>query len=884
MTAKKNSPGDRFFRWLVRLFPSEFRSNYGEEMHQVFRQQEIETRNGGGAMGFIRLWWETISGIFRTAPREHLYMLNQDVTYGLRMMRKNAGYAFLAMMTLALGIGANTAIFSVAHAVLLAPLPYRDGNNLIIVEEKAPKAGFQDIRFSVPEIQDYRAQNTTLSEFAEYHQMTFTLFGHGEAQRVRTGVVSWTFFRMFGVNPILGRDFLASDDQLGAPAVLLLSYEYWQQSEHGDPDVVGKIYKLNDKVHTVIGVLPKIPQYPSDNDVYMPTVACPFRGAPNFINNRDGRLMRAFGRMKDGVTLEKARTDLATVASRLAKAYPGSYPPEAGFTAGADSVRERLTRNAKPTLLILLGTAGFVLLIACANVANLTLARMSRRERELLVRTAMGAGQSRVLRQLVTEGLLIAIPAGVLGLLFTYSSLHLMTQYVSRLTPRAREIGIDGWVLLFALFAAVATSLFFGSQGAFRSRESIASGIKEGAGQATNATSRRMHNALVVVQVAFSFMLLIGAGLMVRSLLKLQQVDPGFTPQRVLATRVSLNWSKFINSNQYLLDMTRRLEQKLESQPGIISASLSSGFPLNPASIGSGPREQPFAVEGHTLSKGEAPPLTTSQGVTPDYFKTLGIPLIRGRYFTAADKQDGPPVVIISETLMRSFWPNEDPVGHKVSFDNGKNWVPIAGVVGDVREFGLDRNPGNEVYFPLEQAPGFGAVLVRTIGDPHSAALQVRQAILDVDADTAITGVDTLEEARSDSLTTPRVTAELIALFAGLALIIAAAGVGGILALMVSQRTREIGIRMALGASPAAVLRMIMGQGMGLVLGGLAIGFAGAMALTRLMTTLLFGVTPTDPATFAGVALVFLLAAFLACYVPARRATRIDPLTALRME
>jgi putative ABC transport system permease protein len=393
-----------------------------------------------------------------------------------------------------------------------------------------------------------------------------------------------------------------------------------------------------------------------------------------------------------------------------------------------------------------------------------------------------------------------------------------------------------------------------------------------------------MHNALIVVQVAFSFMLLIGAGLMIRSLVKLQQTDPGFIPQRVLATRVSLNFSKFINTPQYLVDMTRRLEQRLAGQPGVVSASLSSGFPLSPTSVANGPREQPFIVEGHTPAKGETPPLASQQGVTPDYFKTLGIPLVRGRYFTAVDNQTGPPAVIISETVMRRFWPKEDPVGHKLSVDGGKTYITIAGVVGDVREFGLDRNPGNELYFPLEQAPGFGAVLVRTIGEPHSVAQQIRQAILDVDSDTAIVGVDTLEEARSDSLTTPRVTAELIALFAGLALIIAATGVGGVLALMVSQRTQEIGIRMALGATPGSVLRMIMGQGLGLVFAGLVIGLAGALALTRLMSTLLFGVTPTDPMTFAGVALVFLIAALLACYVPARRATRIDPLIALRSE
>src|SRR5271169_6650884 len=393
MSRENTSMADRAFRALLRILPFDFRVDFDTEMEQVFREQRKDAE-GEGRIGLLRLWWETIGGIFSTAPREHWAMLKQDTLYASRMMRRNLGYTLVAVATLALGIGANTAIFSIINAILLRPLPYREGEQLVVIRQQAPKANVNDMRFSVQEVNDYRQQNQTLSGLVEYHSMLFTLLGKGDAQRVITGVVSWNFFDLFGVKPILGRSFTPSDEEPGAPPVLLLSYEYWQRGQRGDPDVVGKTFEMNDKVHTVIGVLPPVPQYPDENDVYMPTVACPFRSRAQFIANRDSRMMAVFGRLKPGVTLAQSHADLSVIASRLEKEYPKIYPKEGGYTAASFSLKRELTEQARPTLFVLLGAAVFVLLIACANVANLILARMGRRERELVVRSAMGAGKS----------------------------------------------------------------------------------------------------------------------------------------------------------------------------------------------------------------------------------------------------------------------------------------------------------------------------------------------------------------------------------------------------------------------------------------------------------------------------------------------------------
>ncbi|HLY62685.1 MAG TPA: ABC transporter permease [Terriglobia bacterium] len=885
MKRQKGSLADRSFRTLMRILPFDFRVDFDSEMEQVFRQQRADAERHGH-MGLLRLWWETILGIFATAPREHWAMVRQDAVYALRMMSRNLGYTTIAVVTLALGIGANTAIFSIINATLLQPLPYRQGNQLAVIHQMATKAESGEMSFSVQEINDYRNQNQTLSGLVEYHSMTFTLLRHGDAQRVATGVVSWNFFDLFGVQPVLGRSFVASDELPNSPPVLILSYEYWQRGQHGDPDIVGKTFEMNDKVHTVIGVLPPVPQYPDENDVYMTSVACPFRSSEHMITDRDMRMMHVFGRLKPGVTQEQSSADLAVIAARLAKQYPKSYPKNAGYTANSTQLRHDLTSQARPTLFVLLAAAVFVLLIACANVANLILARMARRERELVVRSAMGAGKSRLLRQLLTESALMGLIAGVLGLLMASGCMKLLVAFAAQFTPRAREITMDGYVLLFALIASVGTSIVFGSASALFSREDLSSGLKEGTSQATvGRTRQRMRSTLIVAQVAFSFVLLTGAGLMLRSLAKLQQVDAGYMSQHVINVSLFLNWAKYKKPEQFL-NFSRRLIENLHSQPGVISVATSSSFPLDPDVISSTGNTwtRRFTAEGQILPEGELAPVAAIRVASSDYFKTLGIPVYEGRSFAETDDDKALPVAIVNLSLARHQWKDDDPVGKRITFDKGEHWITIAGVVGDVKEFGLDKDAGDELYLPMAQTPALGSLLVRTAGDPVNLANTIRRAIQDLDPETAVTNVETLEQARSDSLTARKLTANFLGLFAALALVIAVAGIGGILALSVSQRVHEIGIRVALGARPWNVLRMIIGQGMMLVAFGLGLGLAGAFGLTRLLKTFLFEVTPTDPVTFGAVALVLAGAAFVACYVPARRAARIDPISALRCE
>jgi putative ABC transport system permease protein len=884
MGTNKRSLSERIFRMVLRALPFDFRTDYGPEMEQVFRDQHGEAREQGGIMGLFRLWWDTFLGIFRTAPRQHWDMLKQDGAYAIRMMGRNPVFTAVCVLTLALGIGANTAIFSVVHSVLLNPLPYRQGGQLIHIRQQEQKAGNENMRFSVHEIEDYRQMNSTLAGVVEYHGMRFTLFGHGDPERVRTGVVSWNYFDLFGVKPILGRTFRPDDEKLGAPAVLVLSYEYWRSSFNGDPQIVGKTFTMNDKVHTVVGVLPPVPQYPNENDVYMPTSACPFRSSKQMIEGRDQRMMEVFARMKPDASLRATRADLSIVANRLEAEYPKFYPESMGYSAVAAPLREELTRRAQPTLLVLFAAAGFVLLIACANVANLTLSRMARRERELTVRAALGAGRSRMLRQLLTENLLVAFLGGGLGLLLAYQSLPLLAEFAARLTPRAREIHVDVAVLLFTLAVAVGTSILFGSVFAFSSREDMASGLKEGSTAATSGRRKnRLRSALLVSQVAFSFMLLIGAGLMLRSLLKLQETDAGFVPQRVLTMRINLNWSKYTADAQ-VVSVSRRLLDKVQSYPGVLSASLSSGMPLDPERIGQSPFQGNYMIEGRLSRPGEPTPRALLRIATPDYFKTLGIRLLEGRTFNDADNETAPQVAVINQTMAQHQWPQEDPIGKRISFDKGDHWVTIIGIVADVHELGLDRSPVDEAFGPMAQNPALSSLLVRTSGDPLSMARQLGQAVHDVDPETAITSVVSLEQARTDSMTSPRVTTDLLALFAGLALLIAVAGIGGIMAFSVSQRVHEIGIRMTLGAAPESILRMILGQSMRLVLIGAGLGLAGALAMTGLLRTMLFEVTPTDPFTYAGVILILIGAAMLASYIPARRAAGIDPMVALRFE
>jgi putative ABC transport system permease protein len=870
----------RRFRMLLRLLPAEFRGDYGPEMEQVFAEQRAEAARHGDKIGIWRLWWETAKGIFTTAPREHLAMLHQDSAFALRMMRKNLGFTIAAIVVLGLGIGANTAIFSVVNAVLLKPLPYEHGERLLMLSQRTvPGAGIG--RSSVPELNDYRSQNRSLDGVVEYHSMQFILLGRSEPERVETGVVSWNFFDLFGVKPVAGRMFEPNDEKPGAPAVLLLSYEYWQRSFAGDLSVVGKVFRMNDKPHTVIGILPPFPQYPQENDVYMPSSACPFRSDPEMIANRQGRMLRLFGRMKPGIQPTQAQADLSTVAASMQHEYPNDYAKDSAAKMEVTPLKTELTRDAKPTMLFLLCAAGFVLLIACANVANLNLARMVRRHREMGLRAAMGAGRVRLFRQLLTESFLLALGGGMLGLFLATSGLELLTAYVARFTPRAHEIHIDAQVLLFTLAIAGLVSIVTGTAPALSRRQDLITSLKEGGTQATlGSAGGRTRSALIVAQVAVSFLLLIGAGLTVRSLINLQRIDAGFHPENVLTLQLSLDFSKYM-SDSSMLGFSDSLLEKIQAMPQVTATAMSGEFPLDKSPA----YNNQFVIEGRQGGSSNDKPAADFNVVTPDYFRTLGIPMFSGRTFDQRDRPDKLRVAIINQTLAQHVWHDQNPVGQRISFDNGKRWTQIIGVTGDVRERTLDQMPSPLIYLPYAQYPQMAPSLIaRTQGDPMNIARAAVQHLYEVDPNQPAGRIQSLEQVRADSIVAPRLTANLLGLFALLALAIAAAGISGVMALQVSQRIHEIGVRMAIGARPAEIVLMILRQGMTLALLGVALGLAAALALTRALKTFLFGVTPTDPATFTVVAAVLAAAALAACYIPAHRAAQVDPLRALRTE
>jgi predicted permease len=803
----------------------------------------------------------------------------QDLRYGLRMLRKNPGFTVVALVALALGIGANTALFSVVYGVLLKPLPYAQGKELVVLHQEFPKANAMNVGFSVKELNDYREQAKSLAQIEEYHQMSFILLDGQDPDEVRTGVVSPHFFDLLGIKPYLGRFFTSADDVPGADAVLVLSYPYWKTRYGGDRSIIGRHFRMNDKVHTVVGVLP-VPQYPRENDVYMPSVACPFRSSPSTIASRNARLLRAFGRLKPGADVQSGIVDVNLVASRLRQEYPADYPESRGLSAAMDGLQNQLTKQVRPMLLVLLATAGLVLLIACANVANLALARIMRREQEMAVRAALGANRGRLVRQLLTESMLLSVAGGVLGLVLASGCLELLVRFVGRFTTRAAEVYISTEVLLFTLGISILTGLIFGSIPALSQRLNLVTSLKEGSANATvKASGVRLRNLLVAGQVALSFVLLIAAGLMVRSFVKLQQVNAGYNPENVLTANIPLNFSKY-PSNAVTLNFFDRVMSKLEGTPGILAVGVNNGAPLAPGMR----MDTTFIVEGRAVNEREALPSTDVNFVSPGGMQLLGIPLISGRFFTPHDNADSPEVAIISRSMAQHIFPNEDPLNKRISADKGKSWVKIVGVVGDVKFYGLDQETKDTAYVSFAQTPMGGTLLVKTAGNPMNYAQQVREAVLSVDPEQPVNGIQTLEELRGDTLVQSRLTALLLALFAGLALAIAATGLSGVTALMVSQRTREIGIRMALGAQSNEMLRMVLLQGMSVIGVGLGAGIVAALIFSRVMKTLLFQTTVNDPLTFVGVAAMFLAVGLAASYVPARRVTQVDPLIALRSE
>jgi len=807
--------------------------------------------------------------------------LLQDVRYGMRSLRKNPGYAAAAVLTLALGIGANTAIFSVVHGVLLQSLPYGGGDRLVKIRVDAPGAGIKDGRYSVPELNDLRAMSHSFDGIVEYHSMFFILLGKPEPERVQTGVVTASFFDVLGVRPVLGRTFLPGEDKKGAEAVLVLSHAYWMRSFGGDPAVVGRVFQMNDRPHTVVGVLPPIPGYPEDNDVYMPVSACPFRSAPDMETDRSMGMMRAFARLAKGATLSSAQADLAAVTKRLEHDHPGDYPPSIHLSIAPVSLREELTRQARPTFLLLFATVGLVLLLACANVANLSLARLVRREKEMALRSALGAARNRLTRQLLTESLLVSIAGGALGLGMAVAGQGLLVHFARRFTPRAGEIAVDTPVLLFSLVVSVLVGVVLGVIPAFSPRRSLVSALQAGRDTSSSTPARlRVRNLLIAGQVAISFVLLAGAGLMLRTLWAMAHVDTGFSSERVLTARLGLNFTRYPKPEDRRA-FQERLFERLSTEPGVQTVALAGTFPLNEG----GPANGEYRLEGAPVVSKDQLPRADFQRVSADYFKTIGVPVLRGRSISAADRADAQQVAVINSRMASHVWPNQDPIGKRIGVETDPEkitWMPIVGVVGDVRQYSLTDPPLDQVYLSIQQFPGPGTLMIRTSTDPRRMERTVRGIVHSIGPEQPVDRFRTLDEVRSGALDNPRLTATLLVLFASLALVITATGIAGVISFSVGQRRQEFGIRMALGALPGSVRRMVLGQGMRLVAAGLAAGIAAALMLTRLWSSLLYEVSPYDPPTFFVVALMLLVVAAIACFVPAKRATSVDPMVALR--
>jgi putative ABC transport system permease protein len=801
----------------------------------------------------------------------------RNLTFALRSMRRTPAFTAGVILTIGLGVGAATAVFSMVDGVLLRSLPYASGDRLVALEQVTAATGTDNLRFSVTEVDDYRREARSFDAVAEYHSMYFHLFGRGEAQRVQTGVVSAEFFDMLGVGPAVGRLFRPADDRPGAEPVLVLSHAFWQKAFASDPAVIGASVEMNDRVHTVVGVLPSLPGWPDANDVFMPASACPFRSAPAMLERRDARMVTAYARLRPGVSLQQAGAELASLAARLRADHPEAYRDDAGFTAVALSARDKMSSRARTPFLVLLGATGCVLLLVCANIATMMLARLRMREREFAVRTAVGARRSQLLGQLLAESLLLSLAGGALGLLLAAWLRDLLVSFAARFSPRASEIAVDGRVLVFALAASTLVAVVVAVIAGLGRRQQLVPALKEGVPASAGGGSG-MRRALVVAQVAISFVLLVGAGLLTRSLLRLEGIDPGFKPEHVLSVQVDLDWTRYDNA-QKRRAFYRGLIDRMREYPGVVNASLSLTFPLNEST----PFNQGLTVEGLETERGQSRPLVDFRTATPDYFRAIGVPLLAGRFFTEADREEAPAVALVNRSAARRRFGGLDPVGRRVSLDSGDTWITVVGVVGDVRQYGLEKEPGDEIYLPLFQRPGLGGtLLLRTSGDPMALQAAARQAVRALDARQPVVRVRSLEQVRHESLASRRLTALLVGLFALLALGVTCAGVAGVVAFSVNQRTHEIGIRMALGARRSGLVGMLLGQAMGPVVMGLVIGAAGARSLSGVLGALLYEVRPADPGTFVVVSLVVCVVAGLACLVPARRASAVSPLEALR--
>ncbi|HEU4631081.1 MAG TPA: ABC transporter permease [Gemmatimonadaceae bacterium] len=795
----------------------------------------------------------------------------QDLRFAARTLRRNLGFTAAAVLTLALGIGANSAIFSVVNAVLLRPLPYADADRLAMVWGWYD--GFGKTSTSLPDFRDLRERTRAFSQLAALHGTVFNLTGRGEPEQLSADRVTANFFPLLGVRPMLGRGFLPEEEQVGGnDDVVVLSHGLWQRRFGGDPGILGRTLQLSGRPYTVVGVAPPEFRFMRDVDLWAPVRA-------DTVANRRGEYLLVFGRLAPGATVERASADIAGIFAQLAREYPET---NGSIKSRVIGMREDFVGDVRPALLVFSGAVALVLLIACANVANLLLARASVREREMAVRAAIGAGRGRIVRQLLTESLLIALLGAGLGLGLAALGLDALRAMSTELLPRFQEVRVDAVAVVFALVLAVATGLLFGIAPALRlSAGALGSALREGSRGAVGGAALRLRNALVLAEVALALMLLVGAGLLVRSFQQLNRVDLGFDPTHLLTYRVVLPTAKY-DSVALLPPVYQEIAERTRAIPGVVTASVTGDMPINGAGYIT------FTVEGRVPPPDAMEDLQPFS-VSPEHFAVFRIPLRRGRLFTAGDAPGAPPVAIVNEEMVRRYFDGRDPIGKRVTFgdpaDSSAVWWTVVGVVGNVAQEGVTARPYAQLYRPLAQAPRRGIyVVARTTGDPMGIAPAAREALEAVDPELPLTSLMMMEERIGENLLRPRVNTLLLAVFAGIALALAAIGIYGVISYAVAQRTREIGIRMALGATAGDVRRLVVRQGMTPALLGVALGAVGALAATRLMASLLYGVTATDPLTFGLVALFLGGIALLASYVPARRATRLEPVTALREE
>ncbi|MBA2306321.1 MAG: ABC transporter permease [Acidobacteria bacterium] len=810
-----------------------------------------------------------------------MQMLIQDARFAFRMLHRNPGFTVVAVLTLALGIGANTAIFSVVHALVLKPLPYAHSDQLFNVFQARPQDGVTGTGWSYPNFQDLRARNTTFSEMAGSQKHQLTLTGRGEPAVVDTSVVTPELFSLLEETPLLGRMFVSDDGKRGAAAVVMLSEQLWRGHFAADPNILGSSIDLDKRSFTVVGVMPATFRFPLLNgeQLWIPLAQDPLFGA--WMEQRKGHWLQVTGRLKPGVALGQAQAELDAIAATFAMNFPAE---NGGWQIRMVPLKDMIVGDVKAPLLVLLGAVGLVLLIACANISNLLLTRATSRAREIAVRTALGAGRARIVRQLLSEALVLGLLGGSAGIALAYGGVQALRSLLPPTVPQVNAIGVDGWVLGFALLLSLGTACAFGLAPALFSVDAnLQAGLRESGGRSSESrTRRRTRSVLAAAEVALAIVLLVAAGLLLRSFAKLLSVSPGFAVQRLVIADISLPRFQYSTPPQWT-SFADRLLAGLQAEPGLRDSAVAVPRPIADGNINLG-----FDIVGNPPPSAGASRTANYVSVSPGYFRVMAIPLVAGRFFDQRDVTSAARVSVISQAMARMYFPSADPLGKRLVFGfppDGMVVREIVGIVGDVRDVALGQGPGPIMYVPFAQAPFWGAnVVVRSELSPSAVATAIRREVGRLDKGLPVTGVTTMPEILNASLAQPRFRALLLGLFAAMALILAATGIFGVISYSVLSRTNEIGIRVALGASRGTILRMVLRETLVLTLSGLALGIPSALLASRLLGHMLFNVSTYDPITLSAVAVALAGVAVLATYVPARNALRVDPIVALRYE